>query len=180
MTRFHRSLAVCSVLLSALLFFPARGWAQATRSATILHATEAAKLLPDAVYYDGKSASTQLRNSAGVHFADGAYTLAVLVDTSGYSSEVQQKYQGYLLTETALEFGARRLESGAYGFGFVGGRFLITDIGAHDVLATEASRDSQMNRPVPLQIIESSSGRGFQLCSGRDCVTFRHAAPLTR
>lgn len=174
----HLQLAVCSAVAAALLFFPSHGAAQATSGATVLHASDTAKLLPDAVYYDGKSASTQLRNSAGVHFAGGAYALAVLVDTSGYSSEVQQKYQGYLLTEAPLEFGVHRLSPGAYGFGFVSGRFVITDIGAHDVLETEASRDAQMARPVPLQIVESSSGRGFQLCSGRDCVTFRHGPPL--
>ncbi|HEV2276731.1 MAG TPA: hypothetical protein VGS02_01065 [Acidobacteriaceae bacterium] len=150
--------------------------AQAAGGVTVLHASDAAKLLPDAVYYDGKSASTQLRNAAGVHFADGAYALAVLVDTSGYSTQVQQKYQGYLLTETALEFGAHRLGPGAYGFGFVGGKFVITDIGAHEVLQAEASHDAQMNRPMPLQIVESGSGHGFQLCSGRDCVSFGHGA----
>lgn len=176
MKRFHRRLAFCSVVLSTLLFIPVRASAQAAGGATVLHATEAARLLPNAVYYDGKSASTQLRNAAGVHFTDGAYTLAVLVDTSGYSSEVQQKYQGYLLTETALEFGVHRLVPGAYGFGFVAGHFVITDIGAHEVLDAEASRDPQMSRPVPLQVVESSSDRGFQLCSGRDCVTFHRAA----
>lgn len=159
---------------------PVRASAQSAGGAAVLHATEASKLLPDAVYYDGKSASTQLRNSAGVHFAGGAYALAVLVDTSGYSSDVQQKYQGYLLTETPLAFGVHRLGPGAYGFGFVSGNFVITDIGGHDVLRAEASRDAQMTRPVPLQIVESSSGHGFQLCSGRDCVTFRHAAAATR
>ena len=176
MKRFPRSLAVCSVLFSVLLFLPVRVSAQAAGGVTVLHASDAAKLLPDAVYYDGKSASTQLRNAAGVHFADGAYALAVLVDTSGYSTQVQQKYQGYLLTETALEFGAHRLGPGAYGFGFVGGKFVVTDIGAHEVLQADASHDAQMNRPMPLQIVESGSGHGFQLCSGRDCVSFGHGA----
>lgn len=174
MKRFQLRFALGCVALAILLSFPVRSSAQAGGATAVLHAAEAAKLLPDAVYYDGKSASTQLRNSAGIHFADGAYALAVLVDTSGYSSEVQQKYQGYLLTETPLEFGVHRLAPGAYGFGFVAGRFVITDIGAHDVLETEASRETQMARPVPLQIVESSSGHGFQLCSGRDCVTLRH------
>ncbi|HLJ77731.1 MAG TPA: hypothetical protein VKT75_09965 [Acidobacteriaceae bacterium] len=180
MKQFQRRLALCSAVAAILLSLPVRGSAQANGATTVLHASEAAKLLPDAVYYDGKSASTQLRNSAGVHFADGAYALAVLVDTSGYSSEVQQKYQGYLLTETSLEFGTHRLSPGAYGFGFVAGRFVITDIGAHDVFEAEGSRESQMARPVPLQIIESSSGHGFQLCSGRDCVAFHRGAPPAR
>ena len=167
--------ALCSVVLWVGFCMPQLVMAQQNEGTSVLHAAEAGKLLPDAVYYAGKSASTQLRNSAGVHFADGSYTLAVLVDTSGYSTAIQQKYQGYFLTETALEFGGHRLVPGAYGFGFVGSRFLITDIGGHDVLATEATRDAQMNRPMPLQIVQSSSSSGFQLCSGRDCVTFRRA-----
>lgn len=175
MNGLRNRLALCSIVLSAMLCWTQFVTAQGNEGTTVLHAAEAGKLLPDAVYYVGKSASTQLRNSAGVHFADGSYTLAVLVDTSGYSTAVQQKYQGYLLTETALEFGAQRLVPGAYGFGFVGSRFLITDIGGHDVLATGATRDAQMNRPMPLQIAQSSSGSGFELCSGRDCVTFRRA-----
>ena len=44
--------------------------APAQTPGTILHAPEASKLLPDAVYYAGKSATTQLRNSAGIHFPD--------------------------------------------------------------------------------------------------------------
>lgn len=175
MKALRNRLAVCSVVLTAMLCIPQFVAAQQNEGTTVLHAGEAQKLLPDAVYYAGKSASTQLRNSAGVHFSDGAYTLAVLVDTSGYSTAIQQKYQGYLLTETALQFGAQRLVPGAYGFGFVAGRFLITDIGSHDVLATAAQHDAQMTRPMPLQIVQSSSSSGFQLCSGRDCVTFRRA-----
>ena len=175
MNGLRNRLAVCSIVLSTMLCLPQFVAAQRNEGTSVLHAAEAQKLLPDAVSYAGKSAGTQLRNSAGVHFADGSYTLAVLVDTSGYSTAIQQKYQGYLLTETPLEFGGHRLVPGAYGFGFVGSRFLITDIGGHDVLATEASHDAQMNRPMPLQIAQSSAGSGFQLCSGRDCVTFRRA-----
>ncbi len=114
---------------AALVAMPLCAPAQTAGKATILHAAEATKLLPDAVYFAGKSATTQLRNSAGVHYADGHYVLAVLVDTSGYSSSVQEKYQGYLLTEVPLEFGDHRLPAGAYGIGFVGDHFGVMDIG---------------------------------------------------
>lgn len=173
MKHFRNGLAVGSIVLSALLFFPPRSNAQTSAATTVLHAAEASKLLPDAVYYAGKSASTQLRNSTGVHFDDGAYTLAVLVDTSGYSTDVQQKYQGYLLTEAALEFGSRRLVPGAYGFGFVGGHFVVTDIGTHDVLQADSTHDAEMYRPIPLQILASAGG--YRLCLGRNCVEFRRA-----
>jgi hypothetical protein len=145
--------------------------AAAQTSGTILHAAEASKLLPDAVYFAGKSATTQLRNSAGIHLGDH-YVLSTLVDTSGYSSSVQQKYQAYLLTEIPLSFSGHALPPGAYGVGFVGGHFLVMDIGDHTLLDVAARHDAQMRRPMPLQILAGSAAGGYRLCFGRDCVDF--------
>jgi hypothetical protein len=162
-------------LAAALISMPLCTVAQAPAPARALHATEAAKLLPDAVFYAGKSANTQLRNSAGVHYGDGPYVLAVLVDTSGYSTSVQEKYQGYLLTEVPLEFGSHRLAAGAYGIGFVGDHFGVMDIGGHDVLQATAAHDAAMTRPMPLQILPGSSPGNYRLCFGRNCTDFHRA-----
>ena len=170
----HRSFACSSVALAVCcLSFAAA--AQQVANATILHAPEASKLLPDAVFYAGQSANTQLRNSAGVHFANGDYALAVLVDTSGYSTAVQQKYQGYLLTEAPLQLGGQTLAPGAYGFGFVGNQFLVMDIGNHDLLQAPAHRDEGLLHPMPLQVLAGESPGEWRLCSGRDCVGFQRA-----
>jgi hypothetical protein len=159
------------LLLAVLVSVPLIASAQAT----ILHAPEAQKLLPDSVFYAGKSANTQLRNSAGIRFADNHYVLAVLVDTSGYSSAVQEKYQGYLLTEVALQFGEHPLPPGAYGVGFVGDHFVIMDIGNHDLLQAHATHDDRMQRPIPLQILEGAPLVTYRLCFGRNCVDFGRA-----
>ncbi|MGC2638613.1 MAG: hypothetical protein WA294_15635 [Acidobacteriaceae bacterium] len=106
-------------------------------------------------------------------FPTDPYTLAVLVDTSGYSTAVQQKYQGYLLTEEALDVGGNRLPPGAYGFGFVRGQFLVMDIGAHDLFRAPATHDTQLQRPMPLKVVPGDSASEWKLCSGRDCVHFR-------
>lgn len=167
MRRFHPS-----CLVAALLVIPLAASAQAP--ATILHAPEAQKLLPDSVYYAGKSANTQLRNSAGLKFADGHYVLAVLVDTSGYSTSVQEKYQGYLLTEKALTFGGdKSLPPGAYGFGFVGNRFIVTDIGTNEILSAPAFHDDKLQRPMPLQIVEGDAPGRYRLVAGRSFVVLR-------
>ena len=160
-----------SLLIATLVALPFAASAQT--SGTILHAPEAQKLLPDAVYYAGKSANTQLRNSAGIHYSDGHNILAVLVDTSGYSTFVQEKYQGYLLTEVPLVIGDHTLVPGAYGIGFVGDHFGVMDIGNHDLLQAHATRDDKMPRPMPLQIIDGSSAGTYRLCFGRTCVDFR-------
>ncbi|HEX3660643.1 MAG TPA: hypothetical protein VHU89_04395 [Acidobacteriaceae bacterium] len=163
------------LLAAALVAMPLGASGQASANGTILHAAEATRVLPDSVYFAGKSASTQLRNSAGVRYGDGHSVLAVLVDTSGYSSSVQQKYQGYLLSEVPLEFGSHRLAAGAWGIGFVGSHFDVMDIGNHDALQTAATHDATMPRPMPLQILEGSSAGSYRLCFGRDCVEFHRA-----
>jgi hypothetical protein len=160
-----------TVALAALaIVTPVRTVAQG--GATILKPADTQKLLPSAVYYNGQSAPTQLRNSGGVKFADGHYMLATLVDTSGYSSDVATKYQGYLITEAPLKIGGRNLPAGAYGFGFIGGnKFVVTDIGRHDVLTATASHDDAMKRPMPLQVTTDAAG-GFRLYAGRTYVRF--------
>jgi hypothetical protein len=161
-----------SFLLAALISLPLAGFAQVR--GTILHAPEASKVLPDAVYYAGKSANTQLRNSAGIRFANGHYVLAVLVDTTGYSTSIQGKYQGYFLTEVPISVDGKQLSPGAYGIGFVGDHFIVTDIGARDVLQASAHRDAKMEHPMPLQILDGDAPGQFRLCLGRSCVILSH------
>ncbi|HTX75950.1 MAG TPA: hypothetical protein VMD29_07080 [Terracidiphilus sp.] len=140
---------------------------------TILTRTDAQKLLPSAVYYKGQSAPTQLRNSGGVKFSDGFYVLATLVDNSGYSSDVATKYQGYFIAEVPLKIGGQDLPAGVYGFGFISGdKFVLTDVGGHDVLTASSTSDDAMKRPVPLQFATDAGG-GYRLYGGRKYVVFK-------
>jgi hypothetical protein len=141
---------------------------------TILQASDtSAKLIPETVFFRGQTAATQLRNSGGVHFSDGMYVLAALVDSSGYSTAIKEKYQGYLLTEVALEFGGQKLQPGAYGFGFVnGGKFVAMDLGAHDLFQIASQRDAELKRPVPLHFARGSAEGTYRLYAGRDFVEF--------
>jgi hypothetical protein len=143
----------------------------AQSSDTVLKPAETQKLLPASVFYKGQSATTQLRNSGGVKFADGFYVLAVLVDTSGYSTSVQAKYQAYFITEVPIKVGGESLPAGVYGAGFVADKFVITDVGAHDLLAVSSGDDAGLKRPMPLQIVADPAG-GFRLYAGRKYVSF--------
>ena len=138
---------------------------------TILKPADTQKLLPASVYYKAQSAPTQLRNSTGIKFADGSYLLSTLVDTSGYSSDVASKYQAYFITEVPLKFGSENLPAGVYGVGFIGGKFVVTDVGAHDIFSAESSTDDALKRPMPLQIMADPSG-GYRLYAGRNFVKF--------
>jgi hypothetical protein len=134
------------------------------------------KLFPERVYFRGQTAPAQLRNTGGVHFADDLYMLAGLVDSSGYSTGIREKYQAYLLNEVTLEFGGQTLKPGAYGFGFLtGGKFVVMDLAANDVLQASSQHDTEIKRPLPLQVVASPTAGSYRLYVGRDFVEFRRA-----
>lgn len=155
------------VLFSAFLAVPAIGFSQS--GGTVLKPADTEKLLADKVYYKGQSATVQIRNSGGIKFADGYYVLSTLVDTSGYSSDVQAKYQAYFITEVPIKIGGHDLAAGIYGLGFVGDKLIVTDVGAHDLFTVPATQDSAMKRPMPLQMVETNGE--FRLYALRHYVT---------
>jgi hypothetical protein len=166
MGRLAGAVALALVALAAPLRTTAQG------GDTVLKPVDAQKLLPASVYYKAQSAPTQLRNSGGVKFADGYYLLATLVDTSGYSSDIQAKYQAYFITEVPIKIGAKSLPAGVYGVGFISGdKFVVTDVGAHDLLTVSSTTDNDIKRPTPLQV-QTNPGGGFRLYEGRKYVVF--------
>ena len=135
-----------------------------------------ATLFPDHVYFKGQTAPSQLRNSGGVKFADGQYFLAAMVDTSGYTSGVREKYQAYLITDVPLQIGGQKLPAGAYGIGWIAGqKFVVQDLGSHDVFTVDSKHDADMKRPMPLQVAAGSSGGTYLLYGGRDSVEVKRA-----
>src|SRR5881396_4126576 len=153
MERFTRCLVFLSLLLLSLLFRHSLDARTANPSPagqdTVLKAADITpKMFPERVFFRGQSAPVQFRNSGGVHFADDLYLLAGLVDSSGYSTAIKEKYQGYLLSEVNLEIGGQALKPGAYGFGFVGGKFILMDLAANNLIEAAGQRDAEMKRPV--------------------------------
>lgn len=143
---------------------------------TVLKAADiTAKLFPETVFFRGQSAPVQMRNTGGVHFADDRYVLAGMVDNSGYSTGLREKYQAYLMSEVPLEIGGQTLKPGAYGMGFLeGGKFIVMDLGGNDVLQAGSQRDAEMKRPMPLQVTGGEGGK-YRLYLGRDFVEFSRA-----
>jgi hypothetical protein len=96
-------------------------------------------------------------------------TLAALVDASGYSTAIQQKYQGLLITEGKLNIGGAELTPGQYGFGFAAdGKFVVMNVANQDVLSVAYQTDADLKRAVPLRMIED--GDGFRLYAGKKWV----------
>jgi hypothetical protein len=143
---------------------------------TVLKAADITpKLFPEHVFFRGQVAPAQLRNTGGVHFADDLYVLAGLVDSSGYSTAIKEKYQAYLLSEVTLEIGGQSLKPGAYGFGFVDGKFILMDLAATNLIEASGQRDAEMKRPKPFQVVASATAGTYRLYIGRDFIEFRRA-----
>ena len=138
----------------------------------VLSADEVRKATPTEYFYRGQKAPVQMRNAGGFQLADGKMTLAALVDVSGYASDVTQKYQGLLITESKLNIGGSSLAPGQYGFGFTGdGKFVVTDVADHDVLSTSYQTDQALKPAVPLKIV--ADGDGYKLYAGRKWIAIK-------
>lgn len=136
----------------------------------ILSAQELKKLVPAGYFFDGQSAPVQLRNSAGARTKSGKLVLAGLVDTSGYSADIQQKYQGFFITETKLSIEGTNLTPGQYGFGFTkDGKFVVMNVAGTDLLNVDAKVDDKLVRPVPLKMVED--GDALKLYAGKKWVS---------
>lgn len=138
----------------------------------VLSADELKKVVPAEYFYRGQKAPVQLRNAGGFQLADGKMTLAALVDASGYSTAIQQKYQGMLITESKLNIGGSELAPGQYGFGFAAdGKFVVMNVAHEDVLSVTYETEQALQRAVPLKLVEE--GAGYKLYGGKKWVAVK-------
>jgi len=141
----------------------------AAQQKRILSADELKKAVPEEYFFRGQKAPVQVRNAVGFQLADGKMMLAALVDASGYSTAIQQKYQGMLITETKLNIGGSQLPPGQYGFGFTAdGKFVVMDVANTDTLSAPSQTDAALQRAVPLKLVED--GAGYKLYAGKKWV----------
>ena len=159
------------ITLAALAALALLTWAQTAPAKGVLPAAELKQLIPRDFFFAGKTAALQLRNSAGVRFPSGKLLLAALVDTAGYSSAIEEKYQGLLITETSLRIEGAALKPGVYGFGFSKGKFIVMDVAANDELSVAAQTDDKVKPVMPLKMVEQ--GGGYRLYAGKSFVTVK-------
>ena len=137
----------------------------------LLSADELKTQTPTEFFFRGQKAPTQLRNSTGFQMADGKVTLAALVDVSGYSTAIQQKYQGMLITESKLNIGGSELSPGEYGFGFAADKFVVMNVASEETLSTKYQTDAELKRAVPLKLVQD--GAGYKLYAGKKWVALK-------
>jgi adhesin HecA-like repeat protein len=133
--------------------------------AQILTGDQLKKIAPSSFFFAGQSAAVQLRNAAGLKNSAGKVVLAGLVDTSGYSTAIAEKYQGFLITEGKLSLDGTTLDPGEYGFGFKDDKFIVMNVAGTDLLSVASHTDEQIKHPVPLKL--EKDGAGYRLYAGR-------------
>lgn len=127
------------------------------------------KVVPTTFYFEGQSAPTQLRNAAAARFGSKRHVIVGMVDTSGYSSEIRAKYEGFFITDSRIGLGDQELAAGAYGFGFSDdGKLNIFDVGGERLLSVKTSTDAGLRRPRPLTMMKAADG--IRLYSGKSYV----------
>lgn len=151
------------VILAALLSVHA--------SAQILTADQVQKVAPTSFFFAGQTASTQLRNTVGLKTSAGKLMLAGLVDTSGYSTDVAEKYQGFVIVEGKFTFGESTLDPGQYGFGFKDGKFTVMNVAGANMFSVDSRSDEQLQRPVPLKLVKD--GMAYRFYAGRKYVVVK-------
>src|ERR1700721_4795210 len=144
---------------------------QMQAGAQILTTDQVKKLAPDAFFFAGQSAATPLRNTSGLKNSAGKLVLVGFVDTSGYSTAIAEKYQGFLITETKLSLDGSTLDPGEYGFGFKDGKFTVMNVAATDLVSVASQKDDQLKRPVPLKL--EKDGAAYKLYAGRMYVVLK-------
>lgn len=114
-------------------------------------------------YLEGNSIPTERRNAALIKTPSGARVELALLDTSGYSSAVQQKYSGMIINEGSISVCGVKLGVGSYGFGTKlphpsgsgEAQVFFYDQAGTKIGECSASRDTQLKTPKPLQVMVS-------------------------
>jgi hypothetical protein len=154
------------VVILSLVAFASVGVAAQER-AVVLAGAQLTRVVPTSFYFEGQSAPTQTRNTAAARFGAKRHVIAGMVDTSGYSSEVRAKYEGFLITDSPINVGGEELATGAYGFGFTDdGKLNVFDVGGTQVLSVQTTKDTKLRRPRPM--LMTTDAGGVRLYNGRD------------
>jgi hypothetical protein len=114
-------------------------------------------------YLEGNSIPTEKRNAALVKTGSNARVEFALLDTSGYSSQVQEKYAGMIISEGSLNVCGVALGVGSYGFGTRlphpagsgDAQVFFYDQAGGKVGECTAAKDAALKAPKPLQVVVS-------------------------
>ncbi len=124
------------------------------------------RAVPNDFYLEGNRIPVEKRNAAVLKNAKGARLVVALIDTTGYSSQIQQKYIGMLITETPLSVCGIAVGVGSYGFGLerpaatssADAPFKVYNQAGEKLGECAAKKDESLKQAKPLTTITSQGG----------------------
>jgi hypothetical protein len=124
--------------------------------------------IPNDFYLEGNRIPVEKRNAVLLKTPAGARLVFALIDTTGYSSQIKQKYIGMVITEGTVSVCSVSLSVGSYGFGLdrPAGKFFLYNQAGEKVGDCAAEKDNAVKLPKPLNIVLSKEA-GARLYLGR-------------
>ncbi len=139
------------------------------------------RAVPKDFFLEGNAIPTEKRNSALVLTPSGARLVVGLIDTAGYSSRIQQKYIGMLITEGQVRVCGNAVAVGSYGFGLAkapgasdehGAKFMLYNQAGHNVAECSTEWDAKIAHPSPLHVVVNK-GASARLYLGRNWIELK-------
>jgi hypothetical protein len=124
------------------------------------------RAVPADFYLEGNRIPVEKRNAALLKDAKGGRVVLGLIDTTGYSSQIQQKYIGMLITEIKISVCGNAMGVGSYGFGLerpaatsnADAPFRIYNQAGEKVGECAAKKDDSVKQPKPLEVATAKAG----------------------
>jgi hypothetical protein len=138
------------------------------------------RAVPKDFFLEGNAIPTEKRNSVLVMTPSGAPMVIGLIDTAGYSSQIQQKYLGMLITEGKVDACGNQVAIGSYGFGLVkapgaadakGAKFILYNQAGEKVVECSTMWNAKLQHPRPLHV--AVSGESARLYLGRNWIELK-------
>ena len=156
-----KKLLVSLFALSCVALIAGSGRAYAQEAFSVVTGKTFDGALPAHFYLEGNAIPTEKRNAAMLTTPSGHRFLTALLDTSGYSSQVQTKYMGMFINEGHLMVCGKALGVGSFGFGMkkpmgmssADATLFVYDQAGKEVSQCSVQKDQKLQHPTPLQIV---------------------------
>jgi len=127
--------------------------------------------IPHDFYLEGNRIPVENRNAVLLKTPAGARLVLALIDTTGYSSQIKQKYIGMVITEGKVSIASVPLSVGSYGFGLEkpaagssgDAKFHLYNQAGETVGEGDAKADSALKQPKPLNVVSKDGGARLYL-----------------
>jgi hypothetical protein len=125
--------------------------------------------MPKDFYLEGNAIPTDKLNAVLLKSSSAPRVLFAVINTTGYSSQIKQKYMGMAITEGRVSVCGTPVDVGSYGFGLdkpaapstADAKFHLYNQAGTEVASCAAPRDAKIKVAKPLQVIVSKEGSAW-------------------